>query len=275
MEFLPALFAFLFGTILGSFLNVVVYRYNSSASPLKGRSQCFACGKTLSWNELIPVVSFMIQRARCKSCGVKVSWQYPCVEVLMGVVFVLVYAQHGTLLNSLITLGIFSTLIVIAMYDFRHKIIPDVFAALFAFLALIKIYLTFGLAGMFHAPNLWWVSAGPVLFFPFWALWIVSRGRWIGLGDGKLAIGIGWFLGLPEGGSAIILAFWIGAAFALAVIGAQKFPSFSKLLRLNHLPGFSMQSEIPFGPFLILGVFIVYFTHIDFFAGKMILFSLL
>lgn len=101
-----------------------------------------------------------------------------------------------------------------------------------------------------------------MLFLPFWALWFVSGGRWLGLGDGKLALGIGWFLGASLGASAVILAFWIGAGFALLAMGIQRVLKNTKFFQGRVL---SMQSAIPFGPLLILAVFIVYFTKVNFF----------
>lgn len=272
MEFLILLFVFLLGTIIGSFLNVVAYRYHSGSSPLKGRSHCFACGKTLSWYELVPVVSFLFQRGRCRSCFVKLSWQYPMVELSTGIIFVLVARMGMPLLPSVLTLLVFSTLIVIFVYDFHHKIIPDALVVFFAGLALVNFFYEVGFGRAFDMPYAWTLIAGPMLFLPFWALWAVSGGRWIGLGDGKLSLGIGWFLGATAGGSAVILGFWIGAAFALLLMIIQPF---KVLPRSRGAERISMKSEIPFGPFLILGVFIVYFTHVNFFDGSSIIFSLL
>jgi len=261
MEFLILAIVFILGTIIGSFLNVVIYRYNSGTSPLTGRSQCFSCGKTLSWYELFPLFSFLAQKGRCRGCQVRLSWQYPIVELLSGLIFVAVYSLRLSGLESSLLVGIFSTLLVIAVYDLRHQIIPDGLAALFAILSLVKFFSEVSFSNAFHFPHVWTLIAGPMLLFPFWFLWYISSGRWLGLGDGKLALGIGWFLGATLGGSAIMLAFWIGAAWALAIIAIQKFLSKTK-------NGLSMKSEIPFGPFLILAVFVVYFTGVNFFDGS-------
>ncbi len=262
MEFLIFGIVFILGTMIGSFLNVVIYRYNSGASPLKGRSQCFSCGKTLHWYELVPVFSFLLQSGRCRKCRVKLSWQYPIVEVLSGAIFVAVYLLGKPIIESAYLVAVFSTLLVIAVYDLRHQIIPDGLVAFFAVLALYFFVWTTGFASALRFPYLWTIIAGPMLFLPFWVLWFVSGGRWLGLGDGKLALGIGWFLGATLGVSAVLLAFWIGAAYALIIMALQKLGTqfFSSKL--------SMKSEIPFGPFLILGVFIVYFTGVNFFDGS-------
>lgn len=277
MDFLNIIIVFILGTIIGSFLNVVIYRYNSGTSPLTGRSQCFSCGRTLSWSQLVPVFSFLASRGRCSKCGVKLSWQYPVVETISGAIFVAVFLLGEPVVETVILLAIFSTLLVIAVYDLRHQIIPDGLAVLFAVLALTKFFIAVDFSRALHFPYYWTLIAGPMLFFPFWALWFVSRGRWIGLGDGKLSIGIGWFLGATLGGSAVMLAFWIGAAYALVIMGLQKasrklktvVPAFMSKTQL------SMKSEIPFGPFLILAVFIVYFTGVNFFDGSFNFFTFL
>lgn len=271
MEFLNLVIVFILGTIIGSFLNVVIYRYNSGSSPLKGRSQCFACGKTLSWYELIPIFSFLLQRGRCRGCKTKLSLQYLLVEVLTGLMFVSVFLVHKSMLESGYLVVVFSILLVIAVYDFRHQIIPDGLVAVFALLSIWWFISTVpgGLARAIHFPYYWTLIAGPMLFFPFWFLWFVSKGRWLGLGDGKLALGIGWFLGATLGASAVMLAFWIGAAYALTIMAIQKIG--------GHILGtrLSMRSEIPFGPFLILGTIVVYFSHINFFDGSVNFFTLL
>ena len=173
MIFFDAAFVFILGTIIGSFLNVVIYRYNSGRSPLTGRSQCFSCGKILKPSELIPVVSFLVSRGRCTSCGTRISWQYIIVEVLTGIMFVAVFLLGKSASETILLLAIFSTLLVIAVYDLRHQIIPDGLVALFCTLGLTRFFLEFGFVGSFHFPLMWWLIAGPILFFPFWFLWLV------------------------------------------------------------------------------------------------------
>lgn len=291
MDLLTLAIIFIFGTIIGSFLNVVIYRYNSGTSFLSGRSQCFACGKTLSLYELFPVFSFIAQGGRCRKCKTKLSWQYPVIEVISGGMFVAVAVLHKPLIESAYLVIIFSTLLVIAVYDLRHQIIPDGLVAFFAVASLGWFLWTIpgGYMEAFRFPYYWTLLAGPMLFSPFWALWFVSKGRWLGLGDGKLALGVGWFLGATLGGSAIMLAFWIGAAWALFVMGTQKASQKLKVLkskvnapvflstfdfRLSDSP-LSLQSEIPFGPFIILAVIVVYFTGVNFFDGSVTFFTFL
>jgi len=253
MDFLTHAIVFIFGASMGSFLNVVIYRYHSSMSPLNGRSKCFSCGKMLHGYELIPIISFLIQLGRCRGCKGKISWQYPIVELCSGLVWVLVFLLNTSISETVLLLIIFSILLIIAVYDMRHQIIPDELVASFAVLSLIKLLII-------NHSLLITIASGFLFFTLFWSLWFFSKGRLMGLGDGKLVLGIGWFLGLSAGGSALILAFWIGAAWGIIMLGLQKLGGNLISRKL------SLKSEIPFGPFLILGVFIVYFLKINFFA---------
>src|SRR3989344_7889253 len=127
---------FIFGTIIGSFLNVVVLRYGTKS--ISGRSFCFSCGKTLRWFELIPLFSFLAQGGRCRNCKAHISLQYPLVEFVTGLVFVAVAwknlqpTTYNLQLYSPLSwsvvgcqLLVFSLLIALSVYDLKHKIIPD------------------------------------------------------------------------------------------------------------------------------------------------------
>ena len=257
-----ALFYFIFGTIIGSFLNVVSLRYNTSKL-LSGRSGCFSCDNKLKWFELFPIVSYIIQFGKCRKCKSKISIQYPLVEILTGVIFLGIFLKfsdllftspHYLILLSIYLMIIFSLLIVILIYDLKHKIIPDDLVYTFATLSLTAMFFdlsTFQLS----IPTILPILAGPILFSPFFFLWFVSSGKWIGLGDGKLALGFGWFLGLSLGASAVMFSFWIGALFGIALI----------ILSSLNLRGkrITIKSEIPFGPFLIFGLLIAFFFDLN------------
>ncbi len=255
-----ALFVFLFGLIIGSFLNVVIYRYNTGVG-LGGRSGCLSCGKTLSWYELFPVLSFLVQKGKCRKCKTKLSWQYPLVELITGLLFLATFWKlagegfdiHHIVGEALALCG-WCLLVVIATYDFRHKIIPDGLAYAFAIIGLIRIFVMVPVSdiGMFS-----FLLAGPLFFLPFFLLWQISDGKWIGLGDGKLALGIGFMLGIGYGASALAFAFWIGAGVSIIAMIILRFRLKSKA------GGLTMKSEIPFAPFLILGFAIVYFLSVD------------
>jgi len=228
-------FVFILGTIIGSFLNVVILRYNTGESIIKNGSRCFGCGKRLNWYELIPIVSFLIQKGRCRSCKSKISIQYPLVELLTGILFLLIFQiTHYSLLVTGYYFIIFSLLIIIAVYDFRYQIIPDLFVYLFNFFALFNLF------------RIYDFIVGLVFFGFFGLLWLVSRGNWMGLGDAKLALGIGWLLGLFKGILALLLSFWTGALVGIFLLFFFK-------------KEYNIKSRIPFGPFLILGIIIAFF----------------
>jgi prepilin signal peptidase PulO-like enzyme (type II secretory pathway) len=146
-------------------------------------------------------------------------------------------------------------LIAIAIYDYHHKIIPDLFVFVFAGIALATMIAQYQLGNA----AVYDLLAGPLLAAPFALLWLVSKGRWIGFGDAKLALGIGAMLGLVLGVSAIVISFWLGAGVALLLMARRK----------NKL---GMKSEIPFGPFMIAATFLTFLFQFDVF-GLRIIFS--
>lgn len=256
-----SLFFFLFGACIGSFLNVIIYRYNTGMS-INGRSQCFACGRQLAWFDMFPMASFLIFRAKCRVCKSKISWQYPVVELMTAVLFMTIFWIDGFSAALGFDLIVFSLLIVMTVYDIRHKIIPDGLVALFVLMGLAKMLTPLMYGGHFFILDL---LAGFIFFVPFYLLWKISDGKWIGLGDGKLAIGIGAFLGFELGLTAIVVGFWAGAIFGLAYLALQRISgsawfSRTRLGLFFARNSLTMKSELPFAPFLILGVLIVYFS---------------
>lgn len=252
------IFLFLLGCIIGSFLNVVIFRYHGGQS-LNGRSYCFTCGKQLAWYELIPLLSFVIQRGRCRSCRSSISWQYFLVELATGLLFVAAFLKGYTDISLVFPLIALSLLVTIFAYDIRHTIIPDGLVYLFSGIAFLYAFVSFDPL-ILSFPSASALLAGPLLFLPFFCLWFFSRGTWMGLGDAKLALGIGWFLGLLGGLTAIILAFWVGAVVSLALLGIQYLAARKRTVLRKR---FSFKSEIPFAPFLIIGFLMVFFFDID------------
>lgn len=248
------LFVFILGLIIGSFLNVVILRYNTGRG-IGGRSACFSCNKKLVWYELFPVLSFLVLGGRCRTCRSKISWQYPAVEFATGALFALVYWALSPL-GWLVTIFYFvmtSLLVIITVYDLRHKIIPDFFVFLFILLGLIQ---PFVLPGPISSNFIAALLGGLITALPLFVLWVVSSGRWIGFGDVKLALGIGLFLGVRAGLSSLMLAFWLGAIIGLALIGLSK-------LSKKRKGGYNMKSEVPFAPFLIISFLITLLFNFD------------
>ncbi|MBU1563954.1 MAG: prepilin peptidase [Patescibacteria group bacterium] len=244
---------FLFGLAIGSFLNVVICRLETKESILVSRSYCPKCKKSLKWFELIPIFSFLIQKGKCRYCGKKISIQYPLVELATGLLFLFVILNYSSVIPNLIgnpdlinfrwipafagmtfNLIIISLLIVIFVYDLKHYIIPDkivypaiIIAGIFNF--------QFSIFNEFSIFKLSILSALGASGF-FLSLVLISKGKWMGLGDVKLAFLMGLILGWPNIFIALFLSFAFGAIIGLILIAFKKK---------------GLKSEIPFGPFLI------------------------
>lgn len=257
MYLIVALHALL-GLIVGSFLNVVILRHNTGRN-LSGRSRCLSCNAHLTSWQLIPVLSWVVQMGRCVACGSRISWQYPLVEVATALAFASIAALALPFFEHVLSLLIAAVLVLIAAYDFRHTIIPDEWAYAFGGFALIYAALALPLSAWpLH------IAAGPVVAFPLAALWYVSGGRWMGLGDAKLSLGIGWVLGIPHGLIALLAGFLIGAIVSVLVL--LPLPYLYRFVRAvtpmrvsqKETETFTMKSEVPFGPFLIAGFALVW-----------------
>ncbi len=248
MSVILAIFVFAFGTIIGSFLNVVILRYGTGRG-FGGRSKCAVTGKTLEWYELIPIVSFVVQGGRTRHGGARISWQYPLVEFFTGAAFVAVVAKYlpliytapqSFLINILFYFVVFSFLVLIFVYDWRHQIIPDNFVYPLWIICLIPIIL--------RGAPVSQLLAGPIIAAPVFFLWYITRGHGMGFGDVKLLIPIGWLMGISAGFAGLLFAFWIGAIVGVAMmLGKEK----------------GWHSEIPFGPFIIAGTVIVFLFNLD------------
>jgi leader peptidase (prepilin peptidase)/N-methyltransferase len=252
MDIVLLFFVFIFGTIIGSFLNVVVLRFNTGKT-IGGRSMCMTCGRQLSYKELIPILSFVFQKGKCRKCKSPISWQYPIVEFITGVFFLLIFIYFPPLTTSfafvtILQFFVASLLIVISVYDIKHKIIPNILVYLFIFASIVGLFI--GGETWFHIPSISLIIAGPLLALPFALIGFLSKQTWMGLGDAKLVIGIGWLLGISGGVNAIVLSFWIAAIVSVSWL----YFKYGK---------FKSGVEIPFGPFLILGMYLVLFFGLE------------
>lgn len=272
-----------FGLIIGSFLNVLTIRHGIRS--LGGRSACMTCGTSLRWADLIPVVSWVALLGRCRFCGARISARYPLTEAATAAAFALIGGAPypAPLFLRLLFCGAAALLIAIAVYDLYHTIIPDEWAYLFGMLALLGAALPLLLGGTSESLALR-LAAGPIVALPLFLFWLFSGGRWMGLGDAKLALGIGWLLGPAYGLAALFLAFIIGGAVSAPLLffstpAGQRAALFIRTLlsapRLGwqgssstlspHGPmaiaayGVTMKSEIAFGPFLAAGCFLAWF----------------
>ncbi len=259
-----------FGLIIGSFLNVLIVRHG--ARDLGGRSACPRCGTLIAWHDNIPLLSWFFLRGRCRACKGGISIQYPLVEAATAALFVAVggaiapslgsLAQPLTALLLLDYFAIVAFFVAIFVYDLYHTIIPNTWVYPAATLALLSHLLTASFAG---EGMLFTLFAGPLTAFPLFALWAVSAGRWMGFGDVKLALGIGWLLGPVYGPIAILFAFVIGAVVSLGIL--LPLPYIARMIDVIGITrltqgrrGYTMKSEIPFGPFLIISCITLWLT---------------
>ncbi len=247
---------FILGLIVGSFLNVVVYRLNLAES-IWGRSHCPKCRAKIRWYDNIPVASFIILGTKCRDCGEPISWQYPIVELFTGVVFAATGNYFFSALDpqswlaTFYYLVIFSLLLVIFVYDFKFMEIPMIVVWLGVGVAvvynLLIDWMNFNPAAGILTLNIFSGALGAALAFLFFFILVsVSRERWMGMGDAHLAILVGLVLGWPTILLALILAFGIGAVVGVALIAAKKK---------------TMQSQIPFAPFLVTGAILAIFIY--------------
>ena len=271
---------FLLGLSVGSFLNVIICCLETKEPIFLSRSHCPKCGALLKWSDLIPLVSFLIQKGKCRYCGKKISWQYPLVELATGLLFLFVVlksplATGGSysiatgffaslrmtmIMEPLFFLLVICFLLVIFVYDLKHYLIPDkiVYPAIIITLLNLgaKLLRIEELSSQIYTPLLAALLASGFFLF----LVLISKGKWLGLGDVKLAGLMGLILGWPNILLALFLAFMSGAIVGITLIVAGKK---------------TMKSQIPFGPFLA-GATLVIIIFGDIFSNlSLYLFSFL
>ena len=269
MPYFFLILIFFLGTILGSFVAVIVNRYNTGLPFFKGRSICFSCNTKLQNKDLIPIFSFLSLKGKCRYCESKIPKETFFIELLMGFLAVLAALKSDFLIFNfsffpfLVVLLIFASILLITMYDLKHFIIPDPFLIFFSILSLIYILI-------FNSNSVGWqisifqsILSAIILTLPFLLIFLISKGCWLGFGDVKYILVLGFFLGFSQGLSAIVLSFWIGAIFSLVALSLKKLtPHINLPLLKNNL---TIKSEIPFGPFISLGIIISFYLSMDLF----------
>lgn len=242
---------FFTGAAIGSFLNVVIYRSLNNESWVTGRSRCDSCRKKIGWYDNIPLLSYLILKAKCRNCKKPIALTHPVVEVLVGSLFAWWYMTGAffftltqrpfEVLQPAFWLIVGVILIAILVADYLYYIIPDMFVIL-----LLGLTIVYRIAlvsfGIMQINDLILAVFGMILAVLFiGSLWFFTKGKGMGLGDVKLMVPLSLLLGWPNTLVGLFLSFLIGG-----FIGG--FLLLSKKKKMGQV--------VPFGPFLIVGTFI-------------------
>jgi leader peptidase (prepilin peptidase) / N-methyltransferase len=231
------------GAVIGSFLNVLIYRLPKNLKFVTGRSHCPQCGKLIRWYDNIPVISFLILRGKCRECHHGISWRYPLVELLTAAFFLLAFRIYGFSPQTVIVSVFFCLLLGVTVIDFQFYIIPD---------KITIAGMILGLAASFVSPTvrpldavIGMIAGGASLYLLAVVGDFLFKKESLGGGDIKLAAMLGAFLGWKS----IILVFFGAAVLGLAY--ALIYMLFSRKMRQDRM--------IPFGPFLSMAALIALF----------------
>ncbi|MBW2466802.1 MAG: prepilin peptidase [Deltaproteobacteria bacterium] len=235
--------SFIIGASIGSFLNVVILRLpEENVSIVFPASRCPKCLQTLKWFDNIPIISFILLQRKCRSCGAPISWQYPMVELAMGLLSVALLFKFGLTITLPIYLVFTAALLVIIVIDFYHKIIPDV-------ISLPGIVI--GFVCSFFNPVITWQQSGIGLLIGGGVLYAVAAGYYLftkregmGGGDIKLLAMIGAFLGWQSLPFVVFGSSILGAAVGIGAMAKQKKGG---------------KTMIPYGPFLSIAALLYMF----------------
>lgn len=256
----------LWGLVLGSFVNALVWRLHEQASLQDkntakarkrlrdvsishGRSMCPTCSHTLAAKDLVPVLSWVSLRGKCRYCKVSISWQYPLVELLTSGLFMLSYATWPYSLVGVLdqfALVVWFVVLVffmaLAVYDIRWYLLPDRLVAPLTGVAMLFAILR--ACAEWDIVPLGYAVLGAVLFFGFfWLLYQISDGKWIGGGDVKIALALGLLVGTPLRAGLVL--------FGASLIGT--FASLPSLIRSKD----TLKAYVPFGPWLLTATVLV------------------
>ena len=230
---------FILGLIVGSFSNVCIYRIPKNESIIFPASHCPKCRSNISPKDNIPLLSFILLKGRCRNCKSKISIQYPIVELLTGLIYLIIYLTYGLSVQTLIYIVLSSALVIIAFIDLNEQIVPDV-------ISLPGIVIGFIIS--FFVPYISFINSalgvlvgGGIILIIGLVGSVIFKKEAMGGGDVKLAAMIGAFLGWRYIIISLFLGFFLGALAGIFLI-------MSKIK--------SREDVVPFGPFIVLGSFI-------------------
>jgi leader peptidase (prepilin peptidase)/N-methyltransferase len=234
---LAPVLAGVFGLLVGSFINVVVYRVPRGESVVFPPSRCPHCGHVLRAWENVPVLSWLALRGRCAACKAPISIRYPIVEALTGALFVLSVMEYGPTAAGLAGCAIGAVLAAILFFDLDHLIIPDALVIPCAAAALV-----FSIAQGRVLPAL---ESAAIAGGTFAVIFAATRGRGMGLGDVKLAAALGLALPIAGGIALVVASFVVGAVVAVPVLVAGRR---------------GRRDALPFGPFLVVTAYLLVYA---------------
>jgi len=227
---------FILGLIVGSFNNVCIYRIPRNESIIYPASHCPKCRSKIKPIDNIPLLSYILLKGRCRNCGSKISIQYPVVEFLTGLIYLIIYLIYGLSIQSLVYIILSSALIIIAFIDLQEQIIPDVISLPGIVVGLILSFIVPYIS--FINSALGALVGGGIILIIAWVGSIIFKKEAMGGGDVKLAAMIGAFLGWRYMVISLFLGFFLGALAGIFLI-------LSKIKRKEDM--------VPFGPFIALG----------------------
>ena len=240
---------FIFGSIWGSFSNVCIHRIPNNISVITGRSHCPSCKKKINWYDNIPLLSFIFLRAKCRECSSKINTKYFIVELISALSFILIYYLFGLTLTSLLFFILSIGFIIIFFIDLKHLIIPNEITYPLMLVGFLKSFDP--KLNIYLFPNFINSIIGGV--FGYIIIWLIifiykklRNKEGMGLGDAKLLSVIGFWFG------------WISIPFVIFFSSAVALLSVVPDLIKNKK---KLSSQIPFGPYLIIGCIIFLFLN--------------
>ena len=222
MEFAIYVVAFLFGIVIGSFLNVCIFRIPKEESLSARRSHCMSCGYQLRWFDLIPLFSWIALRGHCRKCHEKISIQYPIIEALNGILYVVILLVCGIQIESIIYCLTASALLALSVIDFRTYIIPIGFNIFILALGIIRLVYRLLVEGDVLSTIWPYIIGMFAVSVPLGILWFASKGRAIGGGDVKLMGAAGLLIGWKLILLALVLGCILGSVIHLTRMKISK-----------------------------------------------------
>ncbi len=232
MTLLLYLIVFLYGIIIGSFLNVLIYRIPKKENFVTTRSHCMNCDYQLKWYDLIPLFSYIFLGGKCRKCKQHISIQYPLVELMNGLMYLLIFWMFGLSVETLLYALLFSALLALSVIDFRTFEIPFGFNIFIFCLGIIRVITDFShwseyVIGFFAVSSF------------IYLIILITKGKGMGDGDGKLMAAVGLLIGWK----LVLVAFFLGCVFGSIIHIARM-----KITRVDHV--------LAFGPYLSMGIMV-------------------